>query len=153
MNTVKDEHVAIIGLGYVGLPVALAFGRVLPKVTGFDIDPERVQQLQAGRDGTEEVTQEELATSRVHLTSDATDLGACTVYIVCVPTPVDAEHRPNLALLEDACAIIGPHMSEGNIVVFESTVYPGVTEGHMRTGFGPAFGVGPGHSIQAGLFA
>jgi UDP-N-acetyl-D-galactosamine dehydrogenase len=123
-----QEKIAVIGLGYVGLPVALSFGRKLATV-GFDIRPRRVEELKRGHDETMEVTAEQLASAtRLEMTADPSKLGDCTFYIVAVPTPIDSNNRPDLAPMISASRTIGPHLKKGDIVVFESTVYPGVTE-------------------------
>lgn len=127
-----SEHlplrVAVVGLGYVGLPLAVAFGKVLP-VQGFDINSQRIQALREGRDSTLEVSSDELAEAHLlNFTNKPEDLTACTVYIVTVPTPIDAHKRPDLSLLLSASAIIGAVLSPGDLVIYESTVYPGATE-------------------------
>lgn len=123
-----NHHIAVIGLGYVGLPLALAFADKYP-VTGFDIDSGRVAQLQAGDDCTQEIDREQLLNAR-HLTisTDEKDLAAANIYIVTVPTPVDNNNCPNLDPLRHASATLGRHLKAGDIVVYESTVYPGATE-------------------------
>jgi UDP-N-acetyl-D-galactosamine dehydrogenase len=123
-----SEHIAIIGLGYVGLPLAVALGRHCDNVTGLDIHQERVDALRNNHDWTNEVTSDDLKNTRVHYTTDKNDLAAATFYIVSVPTPVDSYHRPDLTPLEKACETIAPYLKKNDIVVFESTVYPGVTE-------------------------
>lgn len=127
MDTI-DEKIAVIGLGYVGLPIALAFSRFCENTVGFDISPGRVAELKGGHDSTREVEPETLRESSLDITSDTADLGASTFYVVTVPTPIDADKRPDLSPLESACALIGPCLSKGDVVVFESTVYPGLTE-------------------------
>jgi UDP-N-acetyl-D-galactosamine dehydrogenase len=127
-----SEHfplrVAVVGLGYVGLPLAVAFGKALP-VLGFDINSRRIQALREGRDATLEVSPDELAEAHLlGFTDKPEDLAACTVYIVTVPTPIDAHKRPDLSLLLSASAIIGAVLSPGDLVIYESTVYPGATE-------------------------
>jgi UDP-N-acetyl-D-galactosamine dehydrogenase len=124
-----NEKICVVGLGYVGLPLAVAFGKVLPTI-GFDISERRVKALSAGHDATGEVSDEELAAAR-HLscTSDPKAISDADIVIVAVPTPVDKAHRPDLSPLFSACRTVGPNMKEGAIVVFESTVYPGATEG------------------------
>src|SRR5712691_4831903 len=122
------RKIAVIGLGYVGLPVAVAFARSGAPVIGFDIDPERIRDLRNGRDPTREVEGEELRQSRVKFTADAAELAAADFFIVTVPTPIDDARRPNLGALRSAAATVGKAMREGAIVVFESTVYPGATE-------------------------
>ncbi|MDQ3204997.1 MAG: nucleotide sugar dehydrogenase [Pseudomonadota bacterium] len=124
------EHLrlAIVGLGYVGLPLALAFGRELDTV-GFDIDAERISALQQGIDATREASPGEFQQARrLSLTACIDDLAGCNVYIVTVPTPVDEANRPDLAPLQRATRSIGALLRRGDVVVFESTVYPGTTE-------------------------
>lgn len=128
MSLSSAEHIAIIGLGYVGLPLAVALGRHFDKVIGFDIHQERVDALRHHQDWTNEVTEADLKNTCVHYTTDQNDLSAATFYIVSVPTPVDSYHRPDLTPLEKACITIAPHLKQNDVVVFESTVYPGVTE-------------------------
>ncbi len=122
------ERIAVVGLGYVGLPVALAFARHFPQVIGFDIDRERVAQLRQGNDRTNETSPQELLGSRLEITSDAGRLADCTCFIVTVPTPIDGDRRPDLRPLISACTTIGKALKVGAVVCFESTVYPGVTE-------------------------
>lgn len=126
--SVDQEKIAVIGLGYVGLPVALSFGRKLPTV-GFDIRPKRVEELRRGHDDTMEVTSDQLAAAvKLELTADPKRLAECTFYIVAVPTPIDHNNRPDLGPMISASRTIAPHLKKGDCVVFESTVYPGVTE-------------------------
>ncbi|OYW55118.1 MAG: Vi polysaccharide biosynthesis protein VipA/TviB [Hyphomicrobium sp. 32-62-53] len=122
-----NEKIAVIGLGYVGLPLAVEFGKVRP-VMGFDISRERVSALRAGVDTTREVEPDELRSAR-HLTftSDIEDVRECGVFIVAVPTPIDAANRPDLSLLEKASATVGQVIRKGGVAIFESTVYPGCT--------------------------
>jgi len=128
MRTLEQEKIAVIGLGYVGLPVALSFGRKLPTV-GFDIRQRRVDELKKGHDETMEVTSEQLhAAEKLELTADPAKLADCTFYIVAVPTPIDHNNRPDLKPMISASTTIGPYIKKGDVVVFESTVYPGVTE-------------------------
>jgi UDP-N-acetyl-D-galactosamine dehydrogenase len=124
----EQEKIAVIGLGYVGLPVALSFGRKLATV-GFDIRPRRVEELKRGHDETMEVTADQLSSAtKLEMTADPAKLSDCTFYIVAVPTPIDSNNRPDLGPMISASRTIGPHLKKGDIVVFESTVYPGVTE-------------------------
>lgn len=124
----QTTNIAIIGLGYVGLPLAVAFGQKFP-TTGFDIKPERVTQLRDGHDNTREADPEQLASaSRLSFVDQESELAACNVYIVTVPTPIDSARRPDLAPLKSASATIGKHLSTGDVVIYESTVYPGCTE-------------------------
>jgi UDP-N-acetyl-D-galactosamine dehydrogenase len=122
------ERIAVIGLGYVGLPVAIAFARAYDHVVGFDISRRRVEALQRHEDWTDEVTGDDLRSSTLKITGAAQDMAGCTFFVVTVPTPVDHLHRPDLGPIESACRLIGPHLSKGAVVVFESTVYPGVTD-------------------------
>ncbi|MFS8608834.1 MAG: nucleotide sugar dehydrogenase [Gammaproteobacteria bacterium] len=126
--TLNDARIGVIGLGYVGLPLAIEFGKRYPTV-GFDIKPERVAELEAGRDSTLEATPEDLAAAK-HLTytTDKEALRDCNVYIVTVPTPVSKDKRPLLSPLRGASQTIGQVISKGDVVVYESTVYPGCTE-------------------------
>jgi UDP-N-acetyl-D-galactosamine dehydrogenase len=122
------ETIAVIGLGYVGLPVAVAFGKKLPNVIGFDIDKTKIGELRDGHDRTGEISAEELQSTNVRYTCDIEDLKAVTFYIVAVPTPIDESKRPDLRPLERASETIGKAVQPGSVVVYESTVYPGVTE-------------------------
>ena len=120
--------IAVIGLGYVGLPVALAFSKKYPDTIGFDIDETRVRELNDGLDSTGEISREELHTSGLTCTTTTTDLSGADIFIVAVPTPVDDNHSPDLRALEASSITVGSALKRGSIVVFESTVYPGVTE-------------------------
>ena len=122
------EKIAVIGLGYVGLPVAVAFAKAFSGVVGFDISKSRVAALHSGIDATGEIAGEELKASTLKVSNDAQDLKDTTFFLVTVPTPIDSHRRPDLSPLESACKLIGAHLGAGAIVVFESTVYPGVTE-------------------------
>lgn len=120
--------IAIIGLGYVGLPLAVAFAQVRP-VLGFDINTRRIAQLQAGHDSTLEVSPEQLqAATHLRLSHDAQDLRDCRIFIVTVPTPVDDALHPDLGPLIKASETVGRALKPGDIVIYESTVYPGATE-------------------------
>lgn len=124
----SDVRLAIIGLGYVGLPLAVEFGKYYP-VIGFDIDGERIDQLQAGVDRTLEVSSEELAQAgQLRCSADPAQLAQCNIYIVTVPTPIDRHKRPDLTPLLRASETIGRSLKRGDIVIYESTVYPGATE-------------------------
>jgi UDP-N-acetyl-D-glucosamine/UDP-N-acetyl-D-galactosamine dehydrogenase len=123
----QARKVSVIGLGYVGLPVAAAFGRV-GRTIAFDINEQRVAELRQGVDRTGEVEASELAAADLFFTSRAEDLKAADLHIVAVPTPVDEAHRPELGPLLLASAMVGKILKRGDIVVFESTVYPGATE-------------------------
>lgn len=122
------ERVAVIGLGYVGLPVALALARVYPGTVGFDVSERRVRSLQAGEDYTGEAEPDSLAASTIEFTMDPAALSHANFFVVTVPTPIDGNRQPDLRPLQQACETIGPHLRPGAVVVFESTVYPGVTE-------------------------
>ena len=124
MNSTK---IAVIGLGYVGLPLAVALARHFP-TTGFDISRERIGQLHQGHDRTDEVEPARLRASTLTLTADMGDMAAADVYIVTVPTPVDDRNEPDLRPVLSACGTVARVMGRGAVVVFESTVYPGVTE-------------------------
>ncbi len=121
------RNVAVIGLGYVGLPVAVAFGKN-KKTIGFDINRNRLAALKEGTDETGEVNASDLKSSHLILTDDLQVLHSADFFIVAVPTPVDEAHRPDLTPIEKASASVGKALKKGDIVVFESTVYPGVTE-------------------------
>jgi UDP-N-acetyl-D-galactosamine dehydrogenase len=123
-----SEKFAILGLGYVGLPVAMAFAETFGDVIGFDIDRRRIGNLQAGRDATDQFTTADLSSTRLKFSNDATNLGDRTFFIVTVPTPIDEHKRPDLSPLVNASTTVGRALSKGAVVVFESTVYPGVTE-------------------------
>jgi UDP-N-acetyl-D-galactosamine dehydrogenase len=127
MSTFK-EKIAVIGLGYVGLPLAVALADKHDHVVGFDISAPRVAELQAGKDTTLEVEDEKLAASSLVITSDKKELSGISIYIVTVPTPIDHNRQPDLSPLRGACKMLGPFLSKDSIVIFESTVYPGVTE-------------------------
>ncbi|NID14082.1 Vi polysaccharide biosynthesis UDP-N-acetylglucosamine C-6 dehydrogenase TviB [Luteibacter yeojuensis] len=128
MQQLDKVRIGIVGLGYVGLPLAVEFGRTFPTV-GFDIDASRIGELRAGTDRTLEVDADELAGARRLVYSDRVeDLGACTVFIVTVPTPIDSAKRPDLTPLLRASETLGKVLKRGDVVVYESTVYPGCTE-------------------------
>ncbi len=124
----RDTKIAIIGLGYVGLPLAVEFGKQYATV-GFDVSEQRIAELNAGTDRTLEVSSEELAsTKQLAFSRDVDALKACNVFIVTVPTPIDAANQPDLGPLKRASDTIGGVLSKGDIVIYESTVYPGATE-------------------------
>ncbi|MFZ1989566.1 MAG: nucleotide sugar dehydrogenase [Alphaproteobacteria bacterium] len=123
-----SERIAVVGLGYVGLPVALAFSRKFPGTIGFDINERRIDALKRGEDWTGESDESELREAKIRFTSDPNDLKAATFIVVAVPTPIDTNRQPDLGALEGACTTVGPCLKRGDVVVFESTVYPGVTE-------------------------
>ena len=128
MTDIEQARLAVVGLGYVGLPLALEFGKQFDTV-GFDIDAARVAQLRAGTDRTGEASPAELAAaSHLRYATDLDALRGCNVYIVTVPTPVDAHKRPDFTPLVRASAAIGSVLQRGDVVIYESTVYPGATE-------------------------
>ena len=123
-----DTVVGVVGLGYVGLPLAVAFGRHF-ETRAFDIDSKRIDALRRGRDGTGEVDAKELADAAgLDLTDRLEDLQGSDVYVVAVPTPINAEKKPDLCALRQAASMVGRVLEPGGVVVFESTVYPGATE-------------------------
>lgn len=128
MKTLQNTTIAIIGLGYVGLPLAVEFGKHYPTI-GYDINTGRIQELQAGQDHTLEVNSDELRQARhLHYTHHLHELRDANVFIVTVPTPVDSHKRPDLTPLVRASEAIGSIIKQGDIVIYESTVYPGATE-------------------------
>lgn len=122
-----SDRIAVIGLGYVGLPVALAFAKKFHTI-GFDINSAKVQALKQCIDSTGEIDQDELKNSNLKITDNLEDLAAVNFFIVAVPTPIDCNHRPDLTFLTQASKTIGKVLKPGTVVVYESTVYPGVTE-------------------------
>ena len=128
LPALKDVRIGVIGLGYVGLPLAVYLARHFP-VLGFDIDKERVAELSQGFDRTREVTEEEFAhAAQIAYSADVASLKDANFYIVTVPTPVDQAKRPDLSALVAASHVVGTVLSPGNVVVYESTVFPGATE-------------------------
>lgn len=124
----QQETIAVIGLGYVGLPLAVEFGKKRP-IIGFDVNEMRIEELQRGRDRTREVTESDLeASGNLRFTVDEKELAACEIYIVTVPTPVDESKRPDLDPLRRASQMLGRHLKKGDLVIYESTVFPGATE-------------------------
>jgi UDP-N-acetyl-D-glucosamine/UDP-N-acetyl-D-galactosamine dehydrogenase len=120
--------IAVIGLGYVGLPVALGFAEHFPGTIGFDISKSRVEALKNGKDITGEASTDELKATKALLTTDPEDLKQADIFVVCVPTPIYDDNRPDLRPLESASTTVAKAMRKGAIVVYESTVYPGLTE-------------------------
>jgi UDP-N-acetyl-D-glucosamine/UDP-N-acetyl-D-galactosamine dehydrogenase len=123
-----NRRISVIGLGYVGLPVAATFARAGSKVVAFDIDPRRITELTRGHDRTGEVEPASLKAPGLYFTAKPGDLRAADFHIVTVPTPIDASKQPNLDPLRSASQTIGSALKKGDVVVYESTVYPGVTE-------------------------
>ncbi|MCI9134235.1 MAG: nucleotide sugar dehydrogenase [Lachnospiraceae bacterium] len=124
----KEETLSLIGLGYVGMPIAVEFAKRGIKVVGFDLNAKKIAMYQAGVDPTREVGNEEIKNTTVLFTSEEKDLRSARFHIIAVPTPVHEDHTPDLTPVEGAAAILGRNLSKGSVVVFESTVYPGVTE-------------------------
>ncbi|SMF26740.1 UDP-N-acetyl-D-galactosamine dehydrogenase [Alteromonadaceae bacterium Bs31] len=122
-----NRKISVIGLGYVGLPVAVAFGKC-QQVIGFDVKRERIEELQRGIDRTQEVSAQELAESNILYTNNAKDLAKADFHIIAVPTPIDRARKPDLRPLYRAVHVLGNQLKKGDIVVIESTVYPGITE-------------------------
>lgn len=128
MKSHQDLKLAIIGLGYVGLPLAVEFGRKR-FVLGFDINPKRIEDLKNRRDVTRETSSEDLKEAKhLRYTNDPNELKGCNCFIVTVPTPIDNHKRPDLTWLKQASETVGKALKKGDIVIYESTVYPGVTE-------------------------
>ncbi len=121
------RHIAVVGLGYVGLPVAVAFGKLGP-VIGFDVDKAKIDELRRGDDRTGEVSKADLQKAQITFTDDPSALKAADFIIVAVPTPINTALQPDLTFLMRASELIGAHLKAGTIVVYESTVYPGATE-------------------------
>lgn len=121
-------EIFVVGLGYVGLPLAVAFDNAGHRVTGYDISAKRLEQLACHYDATREISTEDLQASKVRFTGDAAEMATAQVIVVTVPTPVTHDKKPDLSALESACRAIGTYIQPGTTVVFESTVYPGVTE-------------------------
>ena len=122
-----EEKLAVVGLGYVGMPIAIAFAKKI-KVIGYDLNTNKIQLYRNGYDPTNEVGNEAIKVSTVDFTDDATKLREAKFYVVAVPTPVNQDKTPDLVPVESAAKIVGQNMRKGSIIVFESTVYPGVTE-------------------------
>ncbi len=122
------HKICIVGLGYVGLPLAHAFAKKGYETMGYDISQRRIEELQQGHDRTRELTDEQLNSARIRFSADPSILSDATVIILAIPTPVDEKNNPDLSLLNSATHTVGKHLQKGAIVVYESTVYPGVTE-------------------------
>ena len=123
----KEEKLAVIGLGYVGLPIALEFARKMD-VIGFDINADRVELMKNNIDPSKELDVSDFEGCSIEFTAELEDLKAATFYVVAVPTPIDDSNRPNLGPLLGASSTVGKVLKKGDYVVFESTVYPGCTE-------------------------
>ncbi len=123
----KEEKISLVGLGYVGMPIAVAFAKKVD-VIGYDLNAKKIELYKSGIDPTNEVGNEVIANTTVEFTSDETKLREAKFHIVAVPTPVNDDHTPDLTPVEGASRIVGRNLTKGSIVVYESTVYPGVTE-------------------------
>ena len=123
-----NESLALVGLGYVGMPIAVAFAKKGLKVIGFDLNQEKIRLYQSGVDPTKEVGDEAIRATTVKFTADETELKNAKFIIVAVPTPVNTDHTPDLSPVIGASEIVGRNLIPGTIVVYESTVYPGCTE-------------------------
>ncbi|MBO4902177.1 MAG: nucleotide sugar dehydrogenase [Lachnospiraceae bacterium] len=123
----REEKISLVGLGYVGMPIAVAFAKKAD-VIGFDLNREKIEAYQSGIDPTKEVGDEAVAKTPVHFTSDPAELKQAKFHIVAVPTPINQDKTPDLDPVESASHIVGQNLTKGSIVVYESTVYPGVTE-------------------------
>ncbi|MGP9820433.1 nucleotide sugar dehydrogenase [Salinarimonas sp. NSM] len=149
-EAVGAERIGVVGLGYVGLPVATLIAQRHPGTVGYDVDRGRVERIRAGADDTGEVSREELVASGLHATNDPADLDGTTFFIVAVPTPIDEDRRPNLEPLRSACEAVGRALRPGGLVVFESTVYPGVTEEFCGPILERVSGLAPGVDFKLG---
>ena len=123
-----EENLALVGLGYVGMPIAVRFAKKGINVIGFDLNSKKIDLYKYGVDPTKEVGDEEIRKSNVKFTCDERDLRRAKFIIIAVPTPVNLDHTPDLSPVEHASAIVGRNLTNGSIVCYESTVYPGVTE-------------------------
>jgi UDP-N-acetyl-D-glucosamine/UDP-N-acetyl-D-galactosamine dehydrogenase len=145
-----ERGFAVVGLGYVGLPVALAFARHFCPVWGFDISSERIAELRRGHDRTGSIVPATLDRTTLRLVDGAAELAAASFFIIAVPTPVDAQRAPDLSALRAACRLVGPVLRPGAVVVFESTVYPGLTREICRPLLAEASGLRPGIDFTIG---
>ena len=128
----KKINISILGMGYVGLPLAVEAGKYFPTI-GFDINKFKIDKLKKNIDQNNELKKTDIKKSRLlKFTSNTEDLSNCNFYIICVPTPINKNKKPNLGQLKSAAVIISKLIKKGDIVVFESTVYPGVTEKYMQ---------------------
>ena len=124
----KEEKLSLVGLGYVGMPIAVAFANKGVDVIGFDLNKAKIELYKSGVDPTKEVGDEAIKQTKVFFTSDEKDLQKAKFHIVAVPTPVNIDHTPDLTPVIGASEIVGRNLTKGSYVVFESTVYPGCTE-------------------------
>lgn len=150
LQKIKTEKVAVIGLGYVGLPLATHLAEKFKYVVGMDINSDRVRALRNGVDRTREISSDKLRASGLRITDSMAELAGATFFIVTVPTPITKAHQPDLGPLKASCEAIGPLLKKGDIVVFESTVYPGVTEDICGPLLSHASGLMPGQDFSLG---
>ena len=146
----RFEKIAVIGLGHVGLPLSMGLADAFESVVGFDISQRRVSGLRSGHDATGEVGDTRIADSTLKISGDPADLAQATVYIVTVPTPIDTRNRPDFGPLKAASEVIGNYLKPGDLVVFESTVYPGVTEDYCGKILAQVSGLMPGIDFNLG---
>ena len=125
--SIDNIKIAVIGLGYVGLPLAIEFAKKFPTI-GFDIDKKRIKKLKEGLDSTQEISKENLKGTKLIFTSQVIQLEECNFFIITVPTPVDSSKTPDLIPIKSATALVSSILKKGDIVVYESTVFPGLTE-------------------------
>jgi UDP-N-acetyl-D-galactosamine dehydrogenase len=144
------RKIAVLGLGYVGLPVAVAFAEHFPGTIGFDIDTRRIAALSGGEDWTGEIGGNRLKASGLVVTSELSRLKSCDTFIVCVPTPIHKDRRPNLEPLRSASESVGQMMRKGALVIYESTVYPGVTEEYCGPILARVSGLKQGRDFKLG---
>jgi UDP-N-acetyl-D-galactosamine dehydrogenase len=145
-----DIRIGVLGLGYVGLPLALAFARTFKGTVGFDIASDKVAQLRKGIDVTEEGLDDEIKATSLKISDSIDALKGCNFYVVTVPTPVDQNHNPDLAPLRSACEVLAKVISKGATIVFESTVYPGLTEEICGTWIAELSGLARGRDFKLG---
>ena len=145
----EQQRIAVVGLGYVGLPLSVALARQFATI-GFDVSRRRIEELERGDDSTHEVSADALRASSLELTSDPAKIAGCDIYIVTVPTPIDDANRPDFSAVLAACETIGGVMAPGAIVVFESTVYPGATEEVCGPALEKASGLSCGRDFTLG---
>jgi len=145
-----SERIAVIGLGYVGLPVALGFAQKFPGTIGFDIDQARVEALSRGEDWTGETSREELKSVQLNFSHREEDLKGADVFIVCVPTPIDDQKRPDLRPLRGASETVARALKRGSIICYESTVYPGLTEDFCGPILAKVSGLAQGSDFKLG---
>lgn len=143
-----EEKIGIVGLGYVGLPLAVALGRKFKGTVAYDRNPVRIEALAAGQDCNAEASSEEIRSARLTFSADVKPLAACSFIVIAVPTPVDANNNPDLEPLLSACRAIGPILKSGCVLVFESTVYPGVTEELCAAVLAESSGLRPGEGFH-----